>query len=51
MSKRTLNHFIRWRNRLVLYRQCELCENKFDGLLSLVKDYIIDMWEIQKQII
>ena len=32
----------------MLYRQCELCENKFDGLLSLVKDYIIDVWEIRK---
>ena len=29
----------------------ELWESKFDGLLSLVKEYIIDVWEIQKQII
>ena len=26
----------------------ELWESKFDGLLSLVKEYIIDMWEIRK---
>ena len=26
----------------------ELLESKFDGLLSLVKEYIIDMWEIRK---
>ena len=24
----------------------ELWESKFDGLLSLVKEYIIDVWEI-----
>ena len=24
----------------------ELWENKFDGLLGLVKEYIIDVWEI-----
>ena len=23
-------------------------ESKFDGLLSLVKEYIVDVWEIQK---
>ena len=26
----------------------ELWENKFDGLLSLVKEYITDVWEIRK---
>ena len=26
----------------------ELWEKKFDGLLSLVKEYIVDMWGIQK---
>ena len=26
----------------------ELCLSKFDGLLSLVKEYIVDAWEIQK---
>ena len=26
----------------------ELWESKFDGLLSLVKEYIIDLWEIRK---
>ena len=26
----------------------ELWESKFDGLLSLVKEYIVDMWEIRK---
>ena len=26
----------------------ELWESKFDGLLSLVKEYIVDVWEIQK---
>ena len=26
----------------------ELRESKFDGLLSLVKEYIIDVWEIRK---
>ena len=29
----------------------ELWENKFDGLLALVKEYIVDVWEIRKQII
>ena len=29
----------------------ELWASKFDGLLSLVKEYIIDVWEIRKQII
>ena len=27
----------------------ELWESKFDGFLSLVKEYIIDVWEIRKQ--
>ena len=27
----------------------ELWENEFDGLLSLVKEYIIDVWEIRKR--
>ena len=26
----------------------ELCESKFDGLLSLVKEYSVDTWEIRK---
>ena len=26
----------------------ELCESKFDGLLGLVKEYIVDVWEIRK---
>ena len=26
----------------------ELWESKFDGLLGLVKEYIVDMWEIRK---
>ena len=26
----------------------ELCESKFDGLLALVKEYIVDVWEIRK---
>ena len=26
----------------------ELWESKFDGFLSLVKEYIIDVWEIRK---
>ena len=26
----------------------ELWESKFDGLLSLVKEYILDVWEIRK---
>ena len=29
----------------------ELGESKFDGLLGLVKEYIVDVWEIGKQII
>ena len=33
MSMRTSNH---------------LWESRFDGLLSLVKEYIIDVWEIRK---
>ena len=27
----------------------ELWESKFDGLLSFVKECIVDVWEIQKQ--
>ena len=30
------------------YIGSELWDSKFDGLLSLVKEYIIDVWEIQK---
>ena len=30
------------------YIGSELWESKFDGLLSLVKEYIIDMWGIRK---
>ena len=26
----------------------KLWENKFDGLLSLVMEYIVDVWEIRK---
>ena len=26
----------------------ELWESKFDGLLSLVREYIVDVWEIRK---
>ena len=26
----------------------ELWESKFDGLLSLVEEYIVDVWEIRK---
>ena len=26
----------------------ELSESKFDGLLSLVKEYVVDVWEIRK---
>ena len=26
----------------------ELWESKFDGLLALVKDYVVDVWEIRK---
>ena len=26
----------------------ELWEGKFDGLLSLIKEYIVDLWEIRK---
>ena len=29
----------------------ELWESKFDGLLSLVKEYIVDLWEIRKHIL
>ena len=29
----------------------ELWESKFDGLLALVKEYVVDVWEIRKQII
>ena len=27
----------------------ELWESKFDALLALVKEYIVDVWEIRKQ--
>ena len=30
------------------YIGSELWESKFDGLLSLVKEYIVDVWEIRK---
>ena len=26
----------------------ELWESKFDGLLSLIKEYIVDVWEVRK---
>ena len=29
----------------------ELWERKFDGLLALVKEYIIDVWEIRKKLL
>ena len=29
----------------------ELWERKFDGLLNLVREYILDVWEIQKHTI
>ena len=45
---RTLIHLIRWRNHLTYVLGSELWESKFDGLLSLVKEYIIDVWEIRK---
>ena len=45
---KTLNHLIRWKNRLMCYIGSELWESKFDGLLSSVKEYIIDVWEIRK---
>ena len=32
----------------VLGSDHELWESKFDGLLSLVKEYIIEVWEIRK---
>ena len=31
-----------------MYFGSEQWESKFDGLLSLVKEYIIDVWEIRK---
>ena len=43
------------RNHLILLARIssyvlgsELWESKFDGLLSLVKEYIVDVWEIRK---
>ena len=47
MSMRTLNHLIRWRNRLCARQSCGRVY-KFDELLSLVKEYIIDVWEKRK---
>ena len=29
----------------------ELWENNFDSLLSLVKEYVVDVWEIRKHIL
>ena len=43
---RTLNHLIRYVEKSSYVLGSELWESKFDGLLSLVKEYIIDMWEI-----
>ena len=43
---RTLNHLIRWRIVSSYVLGSELWESKFDGLLSLVKEYIIDVSEI-----
>ena len=40
MSMRTLKHLIKWSYVL----GSELWESKFDELLSLVKEYIINMW-------
>ena len=36
-----------WRNRLYVLGS-ELWESKFDGLLALVKEYIVYVWEIRK---
>ena len=33
-------------DRLSYVLGSELCESKFDGLLSLVKEYIVDVWKI-----
>ena len=35
-------------NRLIYVLGSELWESKFDGLLALVKEYIVDVWEIRK---
>ena len=33
---------------IIIMLGSELWENKFDGLLALVKEYIVDVWEIRK---
>ena len=47
MTKRSLR-----RNRLISYIAIIIVSNgrvyKFDGLLILVKEYIVDQWEIRK---
>ena len=35
----------------VLGSKLYMWESKFDGLLALVKEYVVDVWGIQKQII
>ena len=48
MTMKTLNHYIENVEKLSYVLGSELWESKFDGLLSLVKEYIADVWEKQK---
>ena len=48
MSMRTLNRYIDNVEKSSYVLGSDLWESKFHGLLSLVKEYIIDVWEIRK---
>ena len=48
---RTLNHYIENVEKSSYVLGSELWESKFDGLLALVKEYVVDVWVIRKQII
>ena len=48
MTMRTLNHYIENVEKSSYVLGSELWESKFDGLLALVKEYIVDVWEIRK---
>ena len=45
MTMRTLNHYVK---KFSYVLGSELWECKFDGLLGLIKEYIVDVWEIRK---
>ena len=45
---RTLNSALENVEKLSYVLSSELWESKFNGLLALVKEYVVDVWEIRK---